>query len=51
MRDEADNLEPADLPRNKRIQATKIKSLADIRQEQKEKKLQKEQEHKEVSGK
>jgi len=47
MRDEANNLEPADLPRNKRIQATKVKSLADVRLEQK----QKQGEHKEASGK
>ncbi|GAA4720510.1 lysine 2,3-aminomutase [Brevibacillus fulvus] len=38
MRDEANNLEPTELPRHKRIRATKIKSLADIRLEQKEKK-------------
>jgi lysine 2,3-aminomutase len=37
MRDERNNLEPEALPRNLRIKATKIKSLADIRAEQQEK--------------
>jgi len=41
INDEANNLEPADLYRNKRIKATKVKSLADVRREQKEKKEQK----------
>ncbi|MGZ0051690.1 lysine 2,3-aminomutase [Brevibacillus gelatini] len=51
MQDEANNLEPADLPRNKRIKATKVKSLADVRMEQKAKKQQSAVETKEVSGK
>jgi len=51
MQDEADNLEPADLPRNKRIKATKVKSLADVRFEQKLKKEQTSSADKEVSGK
>lgn len=48
MQDEADNLEPTDLPRNKRIKATKVKSLADVRTEQKSKKEEVQQE---ASGK
>ncbi|WP_432775451.1 lysine 2,3-aminomutase [Brevibacillus gelatini] len=51
MQDEANNLEPTDLPRNKRIKATKVKSLADVRMEQKAKKQQSAVETKEVSGK
>jgi lysine 2,3-aminomutase len=51
MQDEKDNLEPTDLPRNKRIKATKVKSLADVRSEQKAKKEQSGAEHKEASGK
>lgn len=51
MQDEVDNLEPTDLPRNKRIKATKVKSLADVRSEQKAKKEQTTAETKEASGK
>ncbi|MED1784373.1 lysine 2,3-aminomutase [Brevibacillus fortis] len=51
MQDEVDNLEPTDLPRNKRIKATKVKSLADVRSEQKTKKEQTTAETKEASGK
>ncbi|NRS18365.1 lysine 2,3-aminomutase [Brevibacillus sp. HB1.2] len=51
MQDEVDNLEPTDLPRNKRIKATKVKSLADVRSEQKAKKDQPTAETKEASGK
>lgn len=51
MQDEVDNLEPTDLPRNKRIKATKVKSLADVRSEQKAKKEQSTAETKEASGK
>ncbi|ATO49213.1 lysine 2,3-aminomutase [Brevibacillus laterosporus] len=43
MEDLADNLEPTGLQRNKRIEATKVKSLADVRKEQSEQKKQKEQ--------
>ncbi|WP_139491245.1 lysine 2,3-aminomutase [Brevibacillus dissolubilis] len=48
MSDEANNLEPIDLPRNKRIKATKVKSLADVRKEQEEKKQVKEMEPKQA---
>ncbi|KZE49427.1 lysine 2,3-aminomutase [Brevibacillus parabrevis] len=51
MQDEVDNLEPTDLPRNKRIKATKVKSLADVRLEQKAKKEETTVEAKEASGK
>lgn len=53
MTDEANNLEPTGLKRNERINETKVKSLADVRKEQKEKKApeKKEYEHLDVSGK
>lgn len=43
MQDEMNNLEPAGLQRNERIKATKVKSLADIRREQQEKKKAKQE--------